>query len=301
MHREYSVTAIPGVIAAGQTWKTVWTGTGNNADGPVATPDGGMLFAQNSNSKVMKLDRNGTVSFPYSDTNTGGALAMNKQGALFVVQRGLPQAIWQLAPTRQLLANSYQGEPLDCAGGLLNDVTADSKGGVYFTKAGVHYANAKGVVTKYGTVGGNGIILSPDEKTLYVTGRIGGGAPAAAPAPGGAPGAAAGGGGGGNAGLVAYDVQPDGSLTNERQFALVGGDGSAVDAQGRVYSTGGGGVQVVDKDGRFLGEIPSPLPLITAAFSGPDKKTLYGVANNQQFDEIFTIQMIAEGYKGRAK
>ncbi len=308
-HRAYAVTAIPGVIAAGQTWKSVWTGTGNNADGPVATPDGGMLFAQNSNSRVMKLDANGGVSFPYSDTNTGGALAMNKQGALFIVQRGLPQEIWQLAPARRLLANRYMGEPLDCAGGLLNDVTADSRGGVYFTKGGVHYASAQGVITRYGTVGGNGIILSPDERTLYVTGRIGGapggGAPAAAPAAGGAPGggaAAAGrGGGGGGGGLVAYDVQPDGSLTNERQFALVGGDGSAVDNEGRVYSTGGGGVQVVDKDGKFLGEIPSPLPLITAAFSGPDKKTLYGVANNQQFVEIFTIPMIAEGYKGRAK
>ena len=47
--------------------------------------------------------------------------------------------------------------------------------------------------------------------------------------------------------------------------------------------------------------IPTPINFITVAFSGPDKKTLYGVANNQQFDEIFTIQMIAEGYKGRAK
>ena len=85
----------------------MWTGTGNNADGPVATPDGGMLFAQNSNSQVMKLDANGAVSFPYTDTNTGGALAMNKQGALFIVQRGLPQEIWQLAPTRRLLANRF--------------------------------------------------------------------------------------------------------------------------------------------------------------------------------------------------
>jgi len=36
MHREYKVTEIPGVIAAGQQWKTIWTGRGNNADGPVA-------------------------------------------------------------------------------------------------------------------------------------------------------------------------------------------------------------------------------------------------------------------------
>ena len=290
-HREYKVAEIAGVIAAGQTWKTVWTGTGNNADGPVATPDGGMLFAQNTDSKILKLDQSGKASFPYSGTSTSGSLAMSKTGALFVLQRALPQEIWQLEPKRQRLVSMYKGEPIDCAGGLLNDMTADSKGGVYFTKGGVYHSDAKGTVTQYGTLAGaNGIILSPDEKTLYVTGRLPS-TPTETPAPGAPrPG-----------GLVAYDVQSDGSLTNERQFALVGADGSAVDEQGRIYSTGGGGVQVIDKDGKFLGEIPSPLPLITVAFSGPDKKTMYGVANTQQFVEIFTIQMIAQGYKGRAK
>ena len=33
----------------------------------------------------MKIDKNGKVSFPYKDTNTGGALSMNKKGALFLV------------------------------------------------------------------------------------------------------------------------------------------------------------------------------------------------------------------------
>jgi sugar lactone lactonase YvrE len=214
-----------------------------------------------------------------------------------------------------VLADTYNGEPLDCLGGPVNDLTADSKGGVYFTMGGVYYANPKGVVTKYGTLTGvNGIILSPDEKILYVTGRVGGAAAApaagaAAPAPAGAapaaPAGAApagrGGGGGGGGGVVAFDVQPDGSLTNERQFATVGGDGTAVDSQGRVYSTAQSGVQVIAADGKFLGEIPTPLNFITVAFSGPDKKTLYGVANNQRFDEIFTIQMISQGYKDRAK
>jgi gluconolactonase len=295
-HREYKVAAIPGVIAAGQTWKTVWTGTGNNADGPVASADGGMLFAQNNNSRILKLDANGTESYPYTGTSTSGALSRAKTGALYVLQRALPQQIWRLEPKRELLMSMYKGEPIDCIGGLLNDMTADSKGGVYFTKGGVYYSNAKGDVTQYGTLtGGNGIILSPDETTLYVTGRLPSAPtePAAAgapPGPGGRPG-----------GLVAYDVQPDGSLKNERQFALFGNDGSAVDEQGRIYTTGGGGVQVVDKTGKLLGEIPSPLPLITVAFSGPDKRTLYGVANNQQFVEIFTIPMLAQGYKGRAK
>jgi len=65
--------------------------------------------------------------------------------------------------------------------------------------------------------------------------------------------------------------------------------------------TGGGGVQVVDKTGKHLGEIRSPLPLITVAFGGLDRKTLYGVANNQQYVEIFTIPTVAAGFKGRGK
>jgi gluconolactonase len=297
MHREYKVAAIPGVIAEGAMWKTVWTGRGNNADGPVATPDGGIMVAQNTDSKIMKLDKDNKVSFPYENTRTAGSVMINKKGVVLVLERALPQDILEVSPKRQILADKYMGEPMDCSGGLLNDGAADSKGGVYVSKGGVYYANPKGVFTMQSAVGANGIVLSPDEKTLYVTGTAGGGRGAAA-----APAAERGGAGGPRGGLVAFDVQPDGSLKNERQFAICScGDGSAVDAKGRIYSTGGMGVQVVDNDGKVLGEIPSPLPLISVAFSGPDKKTLYGIANTQQWDEIFTIPMIAQGYKGRGK
>ena len=54
---------------------------------------------------------------------------MNKKGALFVVERGLPQAIWELAPKRQLLANMYNGEPFECTGGGLNDLIRNPSGG----------------------------------------------------------------------------------------------------------------------------------------------------------------------------
>src|SRR6476660_5476713 len=41
--REYNVTEIPGVVTAGQQWKEIWEVEGNNADGIIATNDGGLL------------------------------------------------------------------------------------------------------------------------------------------------------------------------------------------------------------------------------------------------------------------
>jgi gluconolactonase len=286
--RDYMVTEIPGVIAAGQQWKFIWQEAGNNGDGIVGTDDGGLLVAQNDNSRVIKLDAGGKASVVYSDTHTGGSLSMSTKGAVFVTSRGLRTAITQLAPRRQVVADRYQGEPLDCAGGTPNDLTADSKGGVYFTMGGVYYVNPQGVVAKYGeNVNPNGIILSADEKTLYVTNG---------PA------------------LAAFDVQPDGTLTNQREFARLegggNGDGSTIDAAGRIYVTTNPGVQVISPDGKYLGLIPTPRGVISLAFGGKDKRTLFILARGARdakgeevanAAQVYGIQMIAQGYRGRAK
>jgi gluconolactonase len=280
---DYKVTEIPGVIAAGQRWTTVWQTTGNNADGPIAAEDGSLLLAQNDNGTVVRIDPKGQVSIAYRDTNTGGALSRSAKGALFVASRGIGTAVLQLEPQRRVFANRINGDPLECLGGVLNDVTADSRGGVYFTMGGLYYADPKGVVTAYGTdLRTNGVILSPDERTLYVTN--------------------------GQA-VAAFDVRPDGSLANQREFATFpagGGDGLAVDADGRLYVTVGGGggangIYVFGADGKSLGHIPSPRNLITAAFAGPDKKTLYAVANDRVNVDVYAIPMLAQGYQGRAK
>ena len=68
---------------------------------------------------------------------------------------GLGSAVEQLEPQRKILANSFHGEPLECVGGVINDLTADARGGVYFsvtgaTGSGVFYADPKGVVSQYG-------------------------------------------------------------------------------------------------------------------------------------------------------
>ena len=53
------------MIAAGQKWTKVWEFSGNNADGILADKDGDMLIAQNHNSAVVKLDKNGNASTVY--------------------------------------------------------------------------------------------------------------------------------------------------------------------------------------------------------------------------------------------
>jgi len=279
--REYTVTSIPGVVAAGQQWKEVWQVDGNNADGIIATSDGGLLIAQNDKSEIVKLDKNGKTSVAYTGTNTGGSVARNSKGALFVANRGLNPSIEQLAPQRKTLANKYNGDPMDCIGVVLNDISADSKGGVYFTMGTVYYADPKGTVTRYGqNLNTNGIVLSADEKHLYVTN---------------------------GAAVAALDVEKDGSLANQREFAKLegggGGDGSTFDTAGRLYVTTNAGVQVIGPDGKYLGLIPTPRGIISVAFSGPDRKMLYAVSrdNAQNKDWIIGIQMIAQGPKGRGK
>jgi gluconolactonase len=132
--------------------------------------------------------------------------------------------------------------------------------------------------------GANGIILSPDEKILYVT---------SGPS------------------VFSFDVTADGSLTNQREFARLrggmGGDGATVDSQGRVYASTGQSVDVFAANGDFLGRIPGPTMLHGVAFGGPDKKTLYAIlfygawGTPSARNRVLAIPTIAQGYTGRAK
>jgi sugar lactone lactonase YvrE len=296
------VVAIPGVIAAGAHWRTVWHESGNNADGIVATADG-VLVAQQDNSAVVLVSTAGRAKVIHKDTNTGGAVSINKHGQTFIVERGLHQAIWEVSPDRKMLADTIDGDSLDCLGsGGLNDLTAGANGGVYFTLGNLYYVAPGGTITRQGDVTGtNGIILSPDEKRLYVTSGTFG-------QPG---------------NLIAFDVQPDGTLMNQRVFAhLTGaGDGSAVDATGRIYVSSGTVIDVISPDdGQLLGVIPLPKgdDAISLTFGGPGKRTLYAVALNPKYakgglglpsdhlrggqgGELVAIRMLARGYQGRAK
>ena len=173
-----------------------------------------------------------------------------------------------------------------------NDLIADNHGGAYVTAECLYYASPAGVATVAQDLHTNGINLSPDEQTLYVT----------------------------NGGvIVAFDVKGPGVLANRRDFATLQagsfGDGMAVDAAGRLYVSSGPGVQVFDRTGAFLGLIPTPRAVISITLAGPDRKTLYMVGsgaddeNGQPIKQgpqqtaatIYKLPVLTPGIAGHAK
>jgi gluconolactonase len=295
--RDTSVSAIPGIVAAGATWARVWQQAGNSADGIVPAKDGSILAAQGEFSRVVKIDGSGNASTYLTDTHASSALSFDRNGNLYAVQR-TPQAIGILAPRRETLADSFRDKPLGDLGNP-NDLAADSKGGVYFTfgqmiqgrftLGQVYYAGRTGEITQLSEgLQTNGIVLSRDDKTLYVTNRTS---------------------------VVAFDVLPSGLVTNQREFGqLEGGgigDGMTIDSDGRLYVSTNAGVQILGPDGRYLGLIPTPRDIISVCFGGSDKKTLYVVgegskdAAGQEISgrsrTIYRLNTLTRGYRGRAK
>jgi len=97
--------------------------------------------------------------------------------------------------------------------------------------------------------------------------------------------------------IQAYDVAADGSLSNSRMFGSMASaedgvpDGMKVDAEGRVYCTGSGGVWVFDAAGEHLGIIRVPEIPANCAFGGPDFKTMLFTARTS----VYSLRMTTPG------
>jgi gluconolactonase len=303
--RATAVTAIPGVVSAGVQWEIIWADF-ETADGIVGTADGGILFAQEQTDTIRKLMADGREYTVIPHTRGAGAVSLDTQGRLFGVERTCTEPlntflsgcneltmVTQFLPERRVLANSFaDGSPL----GRVNDLIADGKGGIYFTVGGAFYLSPAGVVSTVAdqNIRSNGIMLSPDGRTLYVTN---------------------------NTTVLAFDVRADGTTSNRRDFGSLngddGGDGMAVDSEGRLYVTGHLGVHVLSPRGEHLGMIPTPRRAITIAFAGADKRTLYapqmgavgpdgkawvtpdGIRNTAM--TIYRLPLLAQGFMGRPK
>ena len=267
-----SVSAIPGVVAADAKWSKFWEGP-MIVDGMAAAKDGSLLFAQEQSNSIIRVWPDGKWWVAYPFVAGAGSISFDSAGNAFAADRSCTDPglglgdkctvlskIVQLTPERRTVADKFaDGSTL----GRINDLAADNHGGAYFTQLGLFHAKADGTVDtviaanpQETGVFTNGLVLSPDGKALYVTNRTT---------------------------ILAFDVAADGALSKRRDFATLvgepegsfGGDGLAVDADGRLYVTGGAGIYVFDAAGKQLGVIPVPRRAITVTFAGPDRKTLY--------------------------
>jgi gluconolactonase len=292
---------IPGVVMAGTKVQVLKDGL-DGTEGPIAMPDGSVIFSEINANRMVRIDRDGNFSTFLENTGGTTGVAFDRQGRLFaaVVPWGSTKfSIIYPESAKKVVIDNYDGKPF----GRPNDLAIARNGGMYFTDsanaqprpaeplplpAAFYYlppgsAKATQILTDVGFP--NGVILSRDEKVLYLNNSSG-------------------------EYLLAFDVQPDGSLTNRRNFAKYdgvrtnaagavssGADGLAIDSQGRVYVAASNGVQVFTPQGQHLGTIPTPRPPQNLAFAGADKKTLFVVGRGV----VSKVQMVAEGYKDRAK
>ena len=128
----------------------------------------------------------------------------------------------------------------------------------------------------------NGVVISPDDSTLYVLETEQGAE--------------------GPRLIRAYDLSAEGTVSNMRIFHDFfpgrSGDGMTIDREGNLYVAAGlnqrrgtsetldtvAGIHVFSPSGELLEHIPIPEDTITnAAFGGPDMRTLYVTAGKTLF------------------
>jgi gluconolactonase len=258
---------------------------GQFTDGPVwhaqlgvlffSTPLGeGALYRMLPDGRVLKVRDGNRIAGTTPIGNT-----VNAAGEVITVDAKRVVRMGLEGGEPALIATSWSGgvPPPPAQGDgtfdTLNDVVARKDGTLYVTDPGyfgtptanrIYRIDAAGVVQVVEAFEDvprpNGIALSPDEKTLYVsfTSPVQGTLPF----------------------VRKYIVNDDGSLGEWTKFTDIGPadstpDGLAVDRVGNVYVATKAGVEVFKPDGQAWGKIAVPEKPTGMSFGGPDMKTLY--------------------------
>ena len=265
------------VLASGFNW----------SEGPV-WKDGGIVFSDVPENTVfgwkegdkvasVVLKPSGSISDPTGQGSNG--LALDAKGSLVLCQHG-ERRIARLEKDGSFtaLADRFEGKRFNSP----NDLVIAKSGTIYFTDPpyGLKKGGAAAELEFHGiyaieSAGAvklidksvrfpNGIALSPDEKTLYVavsdpqdTRVIAYDLAAAKPEA-----------------RVIFNAQP--LKSPERKG---GCDGLKVDAQGHIWTTGPGGVLILDAKGRHLGTILTGQATANCAWGGEARDTLYITAD----------------------
>ena len=266
------------------------------AEGPVWVDKlDGVLFSDVPNNKVYMWNENEGLSVflepsgmtnysPTSKTDGSNGLALDLKGNLILCQHG-DRRVARLkysnfkSPSFEIIVDNYRGKRLNSP----NDLVFDKSGSIYFTDPpyglkmkdddtlkelnfnGIYkWSESKGIeLLSISMKRPNGIILSKDEKTVYV----------------------------GNSDkdnnvIIAFDN--DNGLKNERIFfdgnklskSRIGlFDGLKLHSTGIIFTTGPGGVLLLDPKGKHLGTIMPGNATANCAFDS-DESYLYLTSDN---------------------
>ncbi|MCA9191665.1 MAG: SMP-30/gluconolactonase/LRE family protein [Planctomycetales bacterium] len=240
-------------------------------EGPAKTPDGSLYFTDIPNDAIQRLRPDGKIELFLQPAGHANGLMYGGENRLLACQMdGQLAAIDLTTKSVSSLTSEYQGARYNAC----NDLVIDRTGGIYFTDPryrapepwpqkveAFYYRQPDGTVLRLGSdlTAPNGIMLSPDEKTLYVVPSM-------------------------SSRMMAYDIIVPGKIGMGHVFCELqqpsgqtntGGDGLTVDIKGNVYITSNLGVQVFSPNGKLLGIIECPEQPANASFGGPENKTLY--------------------------
>jgi gluconolactonase len=253
-------------------------------EGPSSDNEGNVYFTDQPNDRILKWSTDGKLSTFLQPAGRSNGLCFDDQGHLYACADENNE-LWIIdvpAGTHSVVAARYNDKLLNGP----NDVWIRPDGGLYFTdpfykrdywkrgpieqdQEAVYYLPPGGKTLNRVTNDlqqPNGIIGTPDGKTLYVADIKANK-------------------------TYAYDTQPDGSLTGKRLFCDLGSDGMTIDDAGNVYLTGKG-VTIFDRDGKQVEHIDVPENwTANVCFGGKDMKTLFITASTG----LYAIQTKTKG------
>ena len=245
-------------------------------EGPATDAAGNVFFTDQPNDRILKWNAaDGTITTFLQPCGHSNGMCFDAHGDLWACADGRNE-LWRIAPAGKItvVVTDYEGKQLNGP----NDVWVRPDGGLYLTDPfylrswwdhtnqkqdiqGVYYLPPAGktlvrVAADYEKP--NGIIGTPDGKTLYVSDIDAGK-------------------------TYVYKITKDGFLTSKRLFCSLGSDGMTIDSEGDVYLTGHG-VTVFSKSGTQIAHIPVPEGWTgNLCFGGIDRRTLFITASTSVY------------------
>ncbi len=258
-------------------------GTFEFTEGPAADASGNVFFTDQPNNRIMEWSTDDKLSIFMQPCGRSNGMFFDKKGDLFSCADEKNE-IWKIDPDKkvEVILSDYNGKLLNGP----NDLWIAPDGSIFFTdpfykrswwnhsampqdKQCVYYLSPdrrelKRVIEDLAQP--NGIIGTPDGKTLYVADIAGNR-------------------------TWSYRINEGGFLTEKKLFCEMGSDGMTIDTKGNIYITGNG-VTIFDKTGKKLGNIAVPESwTANVCFGGKDRKYLFITASKG----LYRIRTIVRG------